>query len=92
MGTGNGSSVQDRKKSGGRKGGGGRMHKGVQAVRPESVAGGERFEVLWNLECPVGLIQKRNLVQFGQSVSLGCPYIYPLSKEVYQLFFQSIKN
>ena len=47
----------------------------MQAVRPESVAGGGWFEVLWNLECPVGLSQKRicahfnegNLAQFGRS-------------------------
>ena len=39
-------------------------YKGVQAVRPESVAGGGCFEVLWNLECPVGLNQKRNMCAF----------------------------
>ena len=50
-------------------------YKGVQAIRPESVAGGGWFEVLWNLECPVGLSQREicvhfnegNLVQFGWS-------------------------
>ena len=47
----------------------------VKAVQLGSVAGGGWFEVLWNLECPVGLSQRelclhlneRNLVQFGQS-------------------------
>ena len=39
-------------------------NKGVQAVRLESVAGGGWFEVLWNLECPVGLSQKRNMCAF----------------------------
>ena len=29
-------------------------YKRVRAVRPESVAGAGWFEVLWNLECPVG--------------------------------------
>ena len=38
--------------------------KGVRAVKPESVAGGGWFEVLWNLECPVGLSQKRNMCAF----------------------------
>ena len=33
-------------------------YKGVRAVRLESVAGGGWFEVLWNLECPVGLSQR----------------------------------
>ena len=50
-------------------------YKGVRAVRPESVAGGGGFEVLWNLECPVGLSQRKicahfnegNLAQFGRS-------------------------
>ena len=63
-----GSSVRDRKKNwgGGSKGwttctG---VYKGVRAVRPESVAGGGWFEVLWNLECPVGLSQKRNMCVF----------------------------
>ena len=54
------------KKKGGSNGGiactGG--YKGVRAVRPESVAGGGWFEVLWNLECPVGLSQKRNMCAF----------------------------
>ena len=39
-------------------------YKGVRTVRPESVAGGGCFEVLWNLECPVGLSQKRNMCAF----------------------------
>ena len=50
-------------------------YKGVRVVRPESVAGGVWFEVLWNLECPVGLRQreicahfnKENLAQFRRS-------------------------
>ena len=57
--------VRDRKK---KKGGGSKgdhlLYKGVRAVRPESVAGGACFEVLWNLECPVGLSQKRNMCAF----------------------------
>ena len=65
------------KKGGGSKGGtactGG--YKGVRAVRPVSVTGGGWFEVLWNMECPVGLSQReicahfneRNLAQFGRS-------------------------
>ena len=36
-------------------------YKGVRAVRLESVAGGGCFEVLWDLERPVGLSQKRNM-------------------------------
>ena len=32
-----------------------------QSDRPESVADGGWFEVLWNLEYPVGLRQKRNV-------------------------------
>ena len=70
MGTGTfaGSSVWDRKKKeGGSKGGGTACtggYKGIRAVRPESVAGGGCFEVLWNLECPVGLSQKRNMCAF----------------------------
>ena len=55
---------------------GGQPALGVRAVRPESVAGGGCFEVLWNLECPVGLSQREicahfnegNLAQFGRSV------------------------
>ena len=39
-------------------------YKGVRAVRLESVADGGWFEVLWNLECPVGLSQKRNMCAF----------------------------
>ena len=53
------------KKEGGIKGvrgGGGTActsgYRRVRAVRPESVAGGGWFEVLWNLECPVGLSQR----------------------------------
>ena len=34
------------------------VYMGVRAVRPESVASGGWFEVLWNLECPVGLSQR----------------------------------
>ena len=41
-------------------------YKGVRAVRPESVAGGGCFEVLWNLECPVGLSQKRIYAHFNE--------------------------
>ena len=58
------SSVRDRNKKGeGSKGesaciGG---YKRVGAFRPGSVAGGWCFEVIWNLECPVGLSQKRNM-------------------------------
>ena len=37
---------------------------GIQAVQPESVAGGGCFDVLWNLECPIGLSQKRNMCTF----------------------------
>ena len=33
-------------------------YKEVQAVRPESEAGGGWFEALWNLVCPVGLSQR----------------------------------
>ena len=39
-------------------------YKGIRAVRPESLAGGGWFELLWNLECPVGLSQKRNMCAF----------------------------
>ena len=55
---------------------GDRLHWRVQrAVRPESVAGGGRFEVLWNLECSVGLSEREicahfnegNLALFGRS-------------------------
>ena len=58
------SSVRDRNKTGGggSRGGGAACtggYKGVRAVRPESVAGGGWFEVLWNLECPVGLRQRK---------------------------------
>ena len=54
----------------GKKGGGKRGtastggYKGVRAVQPESVAGGGWFEVLWNLECPVGLSLKKNMCAF----------------------------
>ena len=49
--------------------------KEVRADRPESLAGGGWFEVLWNLECPVGLSQREicahfnegNLAQFRRS-------------------------
>ena len=39
-------------------------YKGVRAVQPESVAGRRCFEVLRNLECPVGLIENRNTCAF----------------------------
>ena len=39
-------------------------NKREQAIPPESVAGGGCFEVLWNLECPVELNQKRNMCAF----------------------------
>ena len=48
-----------------KKKGGGVGSKGVvRAVRPESIAGGGCFEVLWNLESPVGLSQERNMYAF----------------------------
>ena len=52
----------------GKKGGEGVSggYKGVRAVRPESVAGGGWFEMLWNLECPVGLSQREIYVHFNQ--------------------------
>ena len=37
------------------------QYKGVGAVRPESVACKGWFEVLLNLECHIGLRQKRNM-------------------------------
>ena len=39
-------------------------YKAVRAVRLDSVAGGGCFEVLWNLECPVGLSQMINTCAF----------------------------
>ena len=44
----------------------GRGRKGVRAVRPESVAGGGWFEVLWNFECPVGLSQSEICAHFNE--------------------------
>ena len=41
-------------------------YKWVRAVWPESVAGGWWFEVLWNLECPVGLSQRKMCVHFNE--------------------------
>ena len=41
-------------------------YKGVRAVRPEVVAGGGWFEVLWNLECPVGLSQREICAHFNE--------------------------
>ena len=40
-------------------------YNGVRAVRPESVAGGGWFEVLWNLECPLGLSQREICAYFN---------------------------
>ena len=62
------SSVRDKKQWGGGEelgetactGG----YKRILAVRVGSLAGGAWFEVLWNLECPVGLSQKRNMCAF----------------------------
>ena len=62
-----GFSVRNRKKKGGGSKGGTACtggYKGVRAVQPESVAGGGWFEVLWNLECPVGLSQNKNMCAF----------------------------
>ena len=42
-------------------------YKGVRAVRPESVAGGGWFEVLWNVECPLRIKPKRNMCTFPVS-------------------------
>ena len=39
-------------------------YKRVQAVRLELVAGRWWFEVLWNLECPVGISQREICVHF----------------------------
>ena len=39
---------------------------GVREVRPESVAGGGWFEVLWNLECPIGLSQRNICLHFNE--------------------------
>ena len=62
---------QEKKRGGGSKGrtactGG---FKVIQAVRLELVAGGGCFEVLWNLECPVVLSQKRICVYFNEGNS-----------------------
>ena len=51
------SSVRDRKKMGGGNEGGG----GTRSPTRVSV------KVIWNLECPVGLNQKRICAQFGRS-------------------------
>ena len=66
-----GSSPRDRnkkkKEAEGVRGGGTACtggYNGVRAVRSESVAGGGWFEVLWNLECPVGFSQKINTCTF----------------------------
>ena len=40
-------------------------YNGVRAVRPESVAGGGCFEVLWNLECPIGNKPKEKYVRIS---------------------------
>ena len=65
--------------------GGDRLHWWVQGSTSNPtgiIAGGGCFEVLWNLEYPVGLSQKRNsrpkVAQIGPSkcyvVCLGCPH------------------
>ena len=56
--------VWDRKKKGvGSKGGPPALAgtKEYEQSDRESIASGGCFEVLWNLECPVGLRQKRNI-------------------------------
>ena len=63
------SSVRDKKQWGGGGGGvsGNRLHWRVQenTSSPSGVGSRRRvFEVLWNLECPVGLSQKRNMCAF----------------------------
>ena len=40
-------------------------YKGVRTVRPESVAGGGCFEVLWNLECPRRIKPKEKYVRIS---------------------------
>ena len=49
------------------------VYKGVRAVQPESVAGGGWFEVLWNLECPVGLSQREICAHFNEGHLDGAP-------------------
>ena len=41
-------------------------YKAVLAVRPESEPGGGWIEVLWKLECPVGLNQKEICAHFNE--------------------------
>ena len=53
-------------KKGGRSKGGTACTGGYKGVRPESVAGGGWFEVLWNLECLVGLSQREICVNFNE--------------------------
>ena len=48
-------------------------HKGVQTVQPASVAGRGWFEVLWNLECPVGLSQREICAHFNEGHLDGPP-------------------
>ena len=48
-------------------GGGGRLNWRVKGSTSSPTGYGSRrsvFEVLWNLECPVGLSQKRNMCPF----------------------------
>ena len=51
-----------------------RGYKGVRAVRPESVADGGWFEVLWNLECHIGLSQREICAHF-QLAAMDCLYV-----------------
>ena len=66
------------KKAEGSKGGGGRLHWRVQwsTSSPESVAGGGWFEVLWNLECPVGLSQRKEGNVYLTTLSTHFIYCY----------------
>ena len=75
-----GSSVQDRKKKGGEGVRGDRLHWRVQESTSSLTGDGSMrrvFEVLRNLECPVGLSQKRNMCAFQlricDTISAVCP-------------------
>ena len=57
----------EQKKEGGGSNGGPPALAGTREYeqsQPESVAGRRWFEVLWNLKCPIGLSQKRNMCAY----------------------------